>query len=264
MKKIKNMSYSLALQTSNENPNDYNIWKPFGDTNPNSWNSHKLYDFSWDDRTQELLPNFQGLGWRLAIDWFDFIHYSSDLKRTTPIEYLEIGTLHGANLLSVNMTYAAHPQSHLTIIDPYKDYSEYGEYQGEQQLNLQTLCNNLNYFKVPKSKVSLHRNLSHLVLPTLQENYYDLIYIDGNHTSKSVLEDAVLSWRKLKPGGFLIFDDYDWGNSEQSGGCPKDAVRCFVYAYSHEISLHKEMHGQYLVMKQGDAGALQLRQERQE
>lgn len=37
---------------------------------------------------------------------------------------------------------------------------------------------------------------------------YDLIYIDGDHNASGVLEDAVLSWRILKPYGILLFDDY--------------------------------------------------------
>jgi hypothetical protein len=28
------------------------------------------------------------------------------------------------------------------------------------------------------------------------------------------MEDAVLSFRKLKKGGIIIFDDYGWGGSE--------------------------------------------------
>jgi hypothetical protein len=35
----------------------------------------------------------------------------------------------------------------------------------------------------------------------------DIIYIDGNHGPEYVLEDADLSFRKLK-NGIMIFDDY--------------------------------------------------------
>ena len=36
---------------------------------------------------------------------------------------------------------------------------------------------------------------------------YDIIYIDGSHEARDVLEDAVLAYRLLKIGGLLIFDD---------------------------------------------------------
>ena len=51
---------------------------------------------------------------------------------------------------------------------------------------------------------------SSLALRSLPLNFYDFIYIDGNHTPLNVLEDAVLCHRLLKKGGLLCFDDYKW------------------------------------------------------
>ena len=36
---------------------------------------------------------------------------------------------------------------------------------------------------------------------------FDMIYIDGNHDRRYVLHDAIMSIKKLKHMGFLIFDD---------------------------------------------------------
>lgn len=38
---------------------------------------------------------------------------------------------------------------------------------------------------------------------------FDAIYIDGDHTAVSVLNDAELAWPRLKSGGIMLFDDYD-------------------------------------------------------
>lgn len=38
------------------------------------------------------------------------------------------------------------------------------------------------------------------VLPQLQGQYFDLIYVDGSHDAPFVLLDAMLSWEMLKPG----------------------------------------------------------------
>lgn len=35
-------------------------------------------------------------------------------------------------------------------------------------------------------------------------------YVDGHHAATSVLEDSVLVFRLLEPGGVLIWDDYPW------------------------------------------------------
>ena len=42
---------------------------------------------------------------------------------------------------------------------------------------------------------------------------YDFIYIDGDHTARTVLSDAVNAYRRLKPGGLIAFDDYLWKSS---------------------------------------------------
>jgi predicted O-methyltransferase YrrM len=41
---------------------------------------------------------------------------------------------------------------------------------------------------------------------------FDLIYVDGSHLGLDVLVDAALSWRLLRPGGTMVFDDYLWND----------------------------------------------------
>ena len=43
----------------------------------------------------------------------------------------------------------------------------------------------------------------------------------------SILEDAVLSCRKLKPNGYLIMDDINWGDGEEN---TQNTVNNFVNA----------------------------------
>lgn len=41
-----------------------------------------------------------------------------------------------------------------------------------------------------------------------RREFFDFIYIDGDHRAESVLADSVLAWPLLKRGGVLIWDDY--------------------------------------------------------
>jgi len=41
-----------------------------------------------------------------------------------------------------------------------------------------------------------------------EDGTYDIIYIDASHYYEGVYKDAMVSIRKLKPDGFLIFNDY--------------------------------------------------------
>jgi SAM-dependent methyltransferase len=44
----------------------------------------------------------------------------------------------------------------------------------------------------------------------LEQDRFDLAYVDGSHLALDVIVDAALSWHLLKTGGVLVFDDYVW------------------------------------------------------
>lgn len=45
------------------------------------------------------------------------------------------------------------------------------------------------------------------MVPGLRHRF-DWIYIDGNHEEAAVTTDLEQSWKKLKPGGVIVIDDY--------------------------------------------------------
>jgi predicted O-methyltransferase YrrM len=83
------------------------------------------------------------------------------------------------------------------------------------------------------------------MVPQLQDNFFDIIYIDGNHEPEYVLEDAVLSFRKLKVGGILIFDDYGWGGPDLT----KKGIDGFLSGYHKRITFLGEKITQVFVRK---------------
>ena len=54
------------------------------------------------------------------------------------------------------------------------------------------------------------------VSSVLKHDFFDEICIDGNHNLSNVLKDAVFSYRKLKPNGYLIMDDNYWGEGDNN------------------------------------------------
>lgn len=71
----------------------------------------------------------------------------------------------------------------------------------------------------------------------------EVIFVDGDHTSASVLEDLVLSWRLLVPGGIMLCDDVIGFKFKDKHGCspaqlsPRMGVEMFIQAYWHKIEL---------------------------
>lgn len=156
-----------------------------------------------------LLPKeFEGEVYRTSSNWFRTIPRSDG-----PINYLEIGTFYGANLISVANSYGSHPDSNLHCIDPWMDYDDYPEYKNQQFKIYTTFCKNIQTANILQ-KVRIHKGLSNVEIPKLSDEYFDIIYIDGNHEPEYVMEDAVLAFRKLKVGGYMIFDDYGWGGPD--------------------------------------------------
>lgn len=91
----------------------------------------------------------------------------------------------------------------------------------------------------------MHRGYSHLEVPKLEDNTFDIIYIDGNHLPEYVLEDAVLCFRKLKPEGIMIFDDYGWGGPDLT----KRGIDGFLNGYHKRIAVIGHRASQVFVRK---------------
>jgi hypothetical protein len=166
------------------------------------------------------MSEFKGIKYKSADNWIGFVP-----QTTQPIRYLEIGVLCGNNILSVEKLYASHEDSVLVCVDPWIDYNEYPEYKGKITSYYDMFLENTEHIS---HKLDVRRNFSHEVLPTLEDNSFDIIYIDGNHESEYVLEDAVLSFRKLKVGGWLVFDDYE-------GADVRRGIHAFLEGYKGRI-----------------------------
>lgn len=95
------------------------------------------------------------------------------------------------------------------------------------------LKNNLSPYK----NVKFIKGESFDILKSLNHNgiykeFADLIYIDGSHIAKNVLEDIVLSWGLLKQNGIMIIDDYGWGYDRPDKEKPKPSVDAFLHIYN--------------------------------
>ena len=188
-----------------------------------------------------MLTNFKGTHYRLANNWFSYIDLNDYNK---PINYLEIGTFYGGNLLSVANTYGKHQDSKLYCIDPWEDYNDYPEYKEKQDSIYETFIGNVERSGV-KDKITINRGYSNTELLKFDNEFFDIIYIDGNHEPEYVLEDGILSFRKLKVGGIMIFDDYGWGGPDLT----QRGIDAFVSGYHKRISVLGLKESQLFIKK---------------
>lgn len=188
------------------------------------------------------LENFVGVKYRLANNWFN--HIDVNLFNNKPINYLEIGAFYGANIISVAKSYCIHQDSKLYCIDSWIDYDDYPEYKNEQDNIYNTFTYNINNSGL-KDKFIINRGFSNQKILEYDDEFFDIIYIDGNHEPEYVLEDAVLAFRKLKKNGILIFDDYGWGGPYLT----QRGIDAFISGYHKKILFLGEKDSQVFVKK---------------
>ena len=70
-----------------------------------------------------------------------------------------------------------------------------------------------------------------------QTTLFDFVYIDGSHQAPDVLMDACLTFRMLKTGGIMVFDDYLWKAVDGVLHQPKIAIDAFVNIFSDELDI---------------------------
>jgi len=160
-----------------------------------------------------------------------------------PIQYLEIGVNRGINVVDIAKSYCKHPNSKIHCVDPWIDYDEYPEYKGQQDVLFSIFNAAIRGYE---DKCVIHRGFSDDIVPTFEDNFFDIIFVDGNHETEYVYRDGCMSFEKVKPGGYIIFDDYinDW--SQTIKGVDK-----FLTEYSDKIQIIARPNsvGQVIVKK---------------
>jgi predicted O-methyltransferase YrrM len=178
-----------------------------------------------------------------TVDWFTgYIPSWKNIfeKNGRPMNVLEIGSFEGRSTCWI----LENTEAHVTCVDTWEGSPEHTD---EEKNNLYSrFMENIECYK---DRVTILRGESGVIVRQIPcETKFDFIYIDGSHYSQDVLEDAVLSWRLLSPGGILIFDDYCWcvgGTDILDLRNPRRGIQSFVKVYEPEI-LHI---GQQLIVK---------------
>ena len=123
----------------------------------------------------------------------------------------EIGVYQGR--FSELVLWIARPTK-LHLIDPWKyetdptyERSFYGGSKGQSQARMDRMYESV--VKCFKSKrVEIHRGTSVECSSQFPDNYFDWIYIDGNHLYEFVKQDLESWFPKMKSGGIVAGDDY--------------------------------------------------------
>ena len=143
---------------------------------------------------------------------------------------IEIGSHEGASALWFTANLLKSPHSVLYCIDPWEeDPQRFERFK-------QNIAESPDRGKVRPMRARSFDALSELIRQGVRAN---LIYVDGDHTARGALEDLVLAFRLLKPGGMMLCDDYQWVEPGRKArdllARPKLAIDAFTTIYADRI-----------------------------
>jgi hypothetical protein len=122
----------------------------------------------------------------------------------------------------------------LHLIDPWRYQPEfkerlYGGAYAKNQGDMDGIYADVLRLFGQNENVSLLREDSSDAATGFADEYFDWVYIDGNHYYEFVKKDLEMFYPKVKSGGFVTGDDYLWTGPELKGDLPvKRAVDEFT------------------------------------
>ncbi len=188
-------------------------------------------------------------------DWFSnniprwtniVIPYLRSLKR--PLKTMEIGVFEGRSALWTLENILTNKRSQIWLVDNFNRKNRNNISCWKNLLkNLETYRK--NHPDQPDDKIMVCKGDIKDVLRNedVKAQRFDFIYIDVHGYSKDFLEQAVMAWPMLSPGGMMVVDDYT-SNREHDGECMKQGVDAFLDLYSKELEV-RHMSWQVVVVK---------------
>ena len=163
-----------------------------------------------------------------------------------PIEHaIEIGNHEGRSACWIVENMLS-PTGQLCCIDPFNSLPTKTLFEQ----NISKAVSNMQSYKIMTdySYVALARLIS-------QRRQFDFIYIDGAHHNHEVITDAVMSWKLLKDGGIMLFDDYFPLTDGMIPPSPKTAIDSFQGLFYKDFELlftNTQLGVRKYVKEQGD------------
>jgi hypothetical protein len=126
----------------------------------------------------------------------------------------EIGVFEGFNF---NLMIQHNPEVAIGVDAWISDGIPARNDSGYTQERLNEMHNKVMEMVKDKPFVKIYREYTHNAAERFPDNYFDLIYIDADHTYEGCLQDIKDWYPKVKSGGFVTGDDYTRARAKYTG-----------------------------------------------
>lgn len=175
-------------------------------------------------------------------DWFSdkipiFFYYLNKYQFPAQIDLLEIGSFEGRSSLFF-LNYFKDKRSikkiSLTCVDTWEGSNEKLHNKVDFNIVEKNFHKNIEPFN---QNIKKHKCTSFEFFKFRGPQQYDLIFIDGSHEFKDVLNDAESSFKHIKKDGFIIFDDFNWFQYRDERQNPSHAINIFLDDKMNEFNI---------------------------
>lgn len=178
-----------------------------------------------NNKNRKVLPRY----YKLDKQMVRLYKTRSDMLEIIPkhCNFLEIGVFAGD--FAKEILEKAQP-SHLYLVDIWQGTYGSGDKDGNNHYEIENMEETyLGLYQKYKyhNNVDVIRSPSVAFLKSCENNFFDAVYIDGDHTPQAVYNDLIYSYHKTKNGGIIMGHDYDHG--------VKEAVSAFCKQLNQEV-----------------------------
>ena len=186
----------------------------------------KNYFFYYRKKTQcrlienSIYSNFKSLD--ESKKWFinNLYFLKKNLSNIKINALLEIGSYEGRSALFFANLFK---DSQITCVDTWSGSDEHNDDFTKIENNFDLNVNELS----KKNKINKIKSTSNIFFDN-NNNYYDFIYVDGDHSNEQVFKDLENSWACQNSNGYLLIDDYMWWYYKDLKKNPASAINIFI------------------------------------
>ena len=155
-------------------------------------------------------------------------------------KYLEIGSFEGNSAMFVAKNF---PDSKIHCIDNWIGTNEY-----QKDLEFSNVEKNFNLNMSEFDNYTKYKLTSDEFFK-INQNHFNVIYIDGYHKADQVLKDFINSWAVLHVKGIIIFDDYIWKFFDKIEDNPCYAINKYLKEIKKNSKILKVSSSQLFIQK---------------
>jgi len=178
---------------------------------------------------KEIYQNFKSVD--ITKKWFtnNLYFLSKNLSTLKVKNLLEIGSYEGRSAIFFADIFSG---TKISCVDTWSGSDEH------ENINFKSIENNFDQnIKFLKNDQLLTKfKMTSDNFFTQNNEKFDFVYVDGDHSKDQVLKDLQNSWSVLNNNGFLLVDDYMWWYYKNLENNPASSVNIFINKNIDQIS----------------------------